>query len=178
MSCEAIGSKSNAESESIGLETKTPFLIGVAGGTASGKVSLLIVSLHCFFCLNFFECYSRLSVNESWNSWAKRIWITLNARWIWDSYFSLKFLVWSCFFVVLNSNVVYFWEDMFVYKEIDNLEIPLQSNFSFGSQVFVKLTCIQLCSSYFNIFATLIGGLYKPRQLLSWARCYRKGESW
>lgn len=53
MSCEANGSKNNGASESIGIETKTPFLIGVAGGTASGKVSLSTVSLHCIL-LEFF----------------------------------------------------------------------------------------------------------------------------
>lgn len=68
-------------------ETKTPFLIGVAGGTASGKVSnrsLLLKGtlldltqwklLICYFVL------SRLYANGSWNSWAKLIWTILSVR--------------------------------------------------------------------------------------------------
>lgn len=39
------GAKSNGSS---GAEVKTPFLIGVAGGTASGKVNIVFVKKNVF----------------------------------------------------------------------------------------------------------------------------------
>lgn len=80
------GAKSNGTAE-----VKTPFLIGVAGGTASGKVdkywknvffcsfitsyaiSLFVkdFAINCFLSFH----YSRLFVKELWNSSVRLIWI-------------------------------------------------------------------------------------------------------
>lgn len=60
-----------------GIEEKRPFLIGVAGGTASGKV---IVGFFYGNQLNFNLCFSRLFVKKLWKGWEKSTASTRNAR--------------------------------------------------------------------------------------------------
>lgn len=58
-----------------GFEEKTPFLIGVAGGTASGKVKKIPnkATLQYIYCKH--SICRVLFVSELWKSWAKWIWI-------------------------------------------------------------------------------------------------------
>lgn len=61
-----------------GDEVKTPFLIGVAGGTASGKVNINHGCRADYVqkYVNFSPPYAR----KSWSSWDRLTWITLSVK--------------------------------------------------------------------------------------------------
>lgn len=63
-------------------EVKTPFLIGVSGGTASGKVIIFNLNLQmlasnvCRLITYFVNTiFSQLFVNVSWSNWVRLTWI-------------------------------------------------------------------------------------------------------
>ena len=74
MAAQLINHESSSKPVGInGHGLKKPFLIGVAGGTASGKVCLHFHSNIKFHLLFVLILFSQLFVLRSWRNWVKMV---------------------------------------------------------------------------------------------------------